>query len=148
MAEVELGEILLVEDNPGDVLLTQKALERAKILDHLQVVRDGEAALEYLKRVGQEGYLLPHLILLDISLPKVSGLEVLSFIKHDPVLRRIPVVMLSGSEADRDVAAAYDLHANSFITKPLDPAKLASVLSDMKHYWFAVVRRPEPMHSD
>ncbi len=142
MSNGELGEILLVEDNPGDILLAQKAMERAEIFNKLQVVQDGEAALEFLKRIGQEGYPCPQLILLDINVPKLSGLEVLRFIKQSAHLRHIPVVMLTSSEAERDISAAYDLHANSFISKPLDLASLVAIMSDLKHYWFNVVLRP------
>ncbi len=138
----ELGEILLVEDNPGDILLAQKAMQRAEVFNKLQVAQDGEAALEFLKKVGQEGHPSPQLILLDINIPKLSGLEVLSYIKQSAHLRHIPVVMLTSSEAERDVAAAYDLHANSFISKPLDLASLVTIMCDLKRYWFEVVLTP------
>ncbi|MEM9862915.1 MAG: response regulator [Myxococcota bacterium] len=135
-------EILLVEDNPGDILLTQKAFERARILNQLSVVRDGESALDYLhQRSPYEDAARPELILLDINLPQVNGQEVLREIKSHPTLRRIPVIMLTSSERERDIANSYDAHANSYITKPPKLDQLAAAMERIDQYWFALVRR-------
>jgi CheY-like chemotaxis protein len=136
-------EILLVEDNPGDVLLTKKAFEVSKLLNRLYVVNDGEAALQFLRREPPyENATRPDLVLLDINLPKVSGVEVLQAVKADPDLRTIPVVMLTSSERDKDVRQAYDDHVNSYITKPPTFAALMEVIRNLENYWFVVVKLP------
>ncbi len=135
-------EVLLVEDNPGDVLLTRKAFDRAEIPSRLAVVGDGEAAIDYLERSLDGEEVIPHLILLDINLPKVTGHEVLRHTKGRERLRRIPVVMLSGSDAEHDIKTSYDNHANSFITKPSNLKDLVSATSKLAHYWHALARKP------
>lgn len=136
-------EILLVEDNPGDVLLTQKAFQASKLLNRLHVVGDGEAALKFLRQEGPyENAVRPDLVLLDINLPKLSGPEVLEAVKADADLRVIPVVMLTSSDRDSDVRQAYDQHVNSYITKPPSFAALVEVIKSLENYWFVVVKLP------
>ena len=136
-------EILLVEDNPGDVLLTRKALADAKVRNFLNVVHDGVEALAFLHRTGQYATVpRPDLILLDLNLPKKDGREVLADIKRDPNLRRIPVVILTSSAAEQDVLRAYDLHANCYITKPVDLSKFLSVVQSIEVFWLTIVRLP------
>lgn len=121
--------ILLVEDNPGDVRLTQEALKESKVLNSLDVVQDGVEALAFLRREDQYADApSPDLILLDLNMPKKDGREVLAEIKSDVNLRRIPVVVLTISEAEEDILKSYDLHANSYITKPLDLEKFGKVV--------------------
>lgn len=136
-------EMLLVEDNPDDVDLTIEALEDAKIANRLHVVSDGVAALAFLHRKG--GYVRaprPDLILLDLNLPKKSGREVLAEIKNDPKLRCIPVVVLTTSSADEDILRAYDLHANCYITKPVDFEQFSRVIHAIEDFWLTVVKLP------
>ena len=136
-------EILLVEDNPGDVLLTKKAFQGSKLLNRLHVVTDGEAALQFLRREPPfQDAVRPDLVLLDINLPKVSGPEVLQAVKADPDLRVIPVVMLTSSDRDSDIRQAYDEHVNSYITKPPSFSALMDVIKNLENYWFVVVKRP------
>lgn len=140
---MELSEILLVEDNPGDVLLMQKAFERCRIINRIHLARDGEAALRFLRNEAPfEAAPCPHLILLDLNLPKLDGREVLREIKSDPVLKVIPVVVLTSSDAESDVLRSYQLHANSFLTKPPTISGLQEVLMNLYNYWFAIVRLP------
>ena len=136
-------EMLLVEDNPDDVDLTIEALEDAKIANRLHVVSDGVAALAFLHREG--GYVhapRPDLILLDLNLPKKGGREVLAEIKNDPKLRCIPVVVLTTSSADEDILRAYDLHANCYITKPVDFEQFSRVIHAIEDFWLTVVKLP------
>ena len=122
-------EILLVEDNPGDVRLTEEALREGKVWNHLSVVPDGVAALEFLRRRGAYADApRPDLILLDLNLPKKDGREVLAEIKQDERLRRIPVVILTTSKAEEDVLRTYNLHANCYITKPVDLEQFINVV--------------------
>ncbi len=137
-------EILLVEDNPGDVRLTKEALKENRISNILRVVSDGEEAIQFLRRTGsQEDMSRPDLILLDLNLPKKDGREVLMDIKADPRLRSIPVVVLTTSEAEEDVAKAYDLHANCFVTKPVDLEKFISVVKSIEDFWVTIVKLPQ-----
>lgn len=139
----DLVQILLVEDNPGDVLLTRKAFERSRLVNRLEVVGDGEAALDYLYRRGEfTDAKVPDLVLLDINLPKLDGHEVLAVIKNDPTLRSLPVIMLTGSDREADVLASYEQHANAYMTKPPDLTKLVDAMRTLEAYWFAMVRRP------
>ena len=136
-------EILLVEDNPGDVRLTVEALKEGKVRNHLSVVRDGEEAMRFLRRTG--AYVeapLPDLILLDLNLPKMDGREVLVQVKADPRLRTIPVVILTTSHAEQDVLRSYDLHANCYITKPVDLDQFIRVVRTIEDFWLAVVTLP------
>ena len=134
-------EILLVEDNPGDVRLTQEALRDSKLLNNLAVAKDGVEALEMLRRNGPYATQpRPDLILLDLNLPRKDGREVLIEIKWDPVLRRIPVVVLTTSEAESDVMKAYDLHANCYIVKPVDLDQFINVVRTIEGFWLSVVK--------
>jgi two-component system, chemotaxis family, response regulator Rcp1 len=136
-------EILLVEDNPGDVRLTIEALKEGKVRNSLSVARDGVEALAFLRRQGSfAGARCPDLILLDLNLPKKDGREVLAEIKEDPALRRIPVVVLSTSKAEEDILRTYDLHANCYITKPVDLEQFIAVVRSIDDFWLTVVRLP------
>lgn len=136
-------EILLVEDNPGDVRLTREALKEGKVLNHLHVVEDGEDAVRFLRREGEfDGAVRPDLVLLDLNLPRKSGHEVLEEIKTDTDLRRIPVVVLTSSEAETDIARSYDRYANAYITKPVDLDQFISVVRAVEDFWLEVVRLP------
>jgi len=136
-------ELLLVEDNPGDVRLTRETLKDCKLLNHMSVVGDGVEAMAFLRREGKYAKALrPDLILLDLNLPKKDGREVLAEIKADEHLRRIPVVVLSTSSAEQDIIKTYDLHANCYITKPVDLDQFGSVVKAIEQFWFAIVRLP------
>lgn len=136
-------KILLVEDNPGDVDLTREALENSKMRNTLDVVGDGEAAMAYLRREAPyEEAMTPDLIVLDLNLPKKDGREVLAEIKQDALLRRIPVVVLTSSQAEADVAKAYDLHANCYVSKPLTLDRFVDVVKSIKDFWFSIVLLP------
>jgi two-component system, chemotaxis family, response regulator Rcp1 len=140
---VNYMEILLVEDNPGDVVLTKRALKSGKVLHNLHVVTDGEAALSYLHDIEYGQALRPDLIMLDLNLPKVSGREVLAKIKSNDALTSIPVVILTTSKAEEDILKAYELHANSFIAKPVDWQQFVNVIRFIEEYWFTVVKLPK-----
>jgi two-component system, chemotaxis family, response regulator Rcp1 len=134
-------EILLVEDNPVDVLMTKRALEDGRVCNNLNVVHDGEEAMEFLRQVGRfVNAPEPDLILLDLNLPKKSGREVLSEIKQDPGLLHIPVIVLTSSEAEKDILMSYRLHANCFITKPVNLDQFSAVVRSIEGFWFAVVK--------
>lgn len=136
-------EILLVEDDPGDADLTREYLAEAKIALNLNVVEDGIKAMAYLRQ--EDGYhkaIRPDLILLDLNLPKKSGQEVLHDIKNDTNLRRIPVVILTTSDADEDILKSYDLGANCYVTKPVGLDQFAKIVKSIEEFWFAVVKLP------
>ncbi|MBM4446486.1 MAG: response regulator [Chloroflexi bacterium] len=136
-------EILLVEDNPGDVRLTQEALKDGKVLNSLHVVNDGVEAMAFLRREGKYvDAARPDLILLDLNLPKKDGREVLAEIKEDHALRRIPVVILTVSKTEEDIIKTYDLHANCYITKPLDLDRFIEVVRAIEDFWLAIVKLP------
>ena len=136
-------EILLVEDNPGDVRLTIEALKEGRVRNRLSVARDGVEALAFLRRQGPHAQApRPDLILLDLNLPRKDGREVLAEIKDDAVLRRIPVVVLTTSKAEEDVLRTYDLHANCYITKPVDLEQFIMVVRSIDDFWLSVVRLP------
>ena len=140
----KLIEILLVEDNPGDVRLTQEAFRENKIRNRLNVVQNGEEAMNYLRKKGQyEDAAKPGLIMLDLNLPRKDGREVLAEIKSDPDLRRIPVVILTTSESEDDVHRTYSLHANCYITKPVDMQQFVKVVEAVEHFWLSVVSLPK-----
>jgi len=136
-------EILLVEDNPGDVRLTVEALKEAKVRNTLHVVHDGVEALAFLRHEGEHAEApCPDLILLDLNLPKMDGREVLARIKGDPDLRRIPVVILTVSQAEEDILRTYDLHANCYITKPVDLEQFLKVVRSIEDFWLTIVKLP------
>jgi len=135
--------ILLVEDNPGDVRLTQESLKDSKLLNFISVVNDGVEAMAFLRREGKYVKATrPDLILLDLNLPKKNGLEVLAEVKADEQLRRIPVVVLTTSSAEQDILKTYDLHANCYITKPVDLNQFSAVVKTIEEFWFTIVRLP------
>jgi two-component system, chemotaxis family, response regulator Rcp1 len=137
-------EILLVEDNPGDVRLTREALTEAKVRNNLYVATDGVQAIAFLRREGEfAGAVRPDLILLDLNLPRKDGREVLEEIKADPALRQIPVVILTSSQAEQDIVRAYDLHANCYISKPVDLDQFIKVVKSIEDFWFAIVKLPK-----
>jgi CheY-like chemotaxis protein len=136
-------KILLVEDSPGDVRLTMEAFKDGKICNHLDVVMDGEEALAFLRREGKYAdESLPNLILLDLNLPKKDGREVLMEIKNDKELKRIPVVVLTTSVAEKDILKTYDLHANCYITKPVDFDQFITVVKSIEDFWLTIVKLP------
>jgi len=135
--------ILLVEDDPGDVLITQEALSASKLLHTLDVVDNGEAALDFLHRRGDHSDAeRPDLVLLDLNLPRLGGRDVLAAVKADDSLRRIPVVVLTTSDAEEDVLRSYDLHANAYICKPVDFDQFHHVIRTIDEFFLAVVRLP------
>jgi two-component system, chemotaxis family, response regulator Rcp1 len=136
-------EILLVEDNPGDVRLTREALREGKVRNNLYVAADGVEALRFLRREGEHAEAVrPDLILLDLNLPRKDGREVLEEIKEDPQLRLIPVVVLTSSQAEQDICRAYDLHANCYVTKPVDLDRFITVVQTIENFWFTIVKLP------
>lgn len=136
-------EILLVEDNPGDVRLTQEALKSDRPWNTLRVVRDGVEAMEYLRREGEfSGAVRPDLILLDLNLPRKDGREVLAEIKTDEDLKAIPVVVLTTSQLEEDILKAYMSHANCYVAKPVDLHNFLSVVTAIEHFWFTIVKLP------
>ena len=136
-------EVLLVEDNPGDVRLTQEALKNGKVINHLSVVSDGVEATDFLFRRGKfDQAPRPDLILLDLNLPRKNGREVLKEIKDDPDLRRIPVMVLTTSSAEQDLQKAYNLHANCYVTKPVDLDQFLAVVRSIENFWFKIVTLP------
>jgi len=142
-SEAKPVDILLVEDNPGDVRLTKEALRDAKVLNEIFVVRDGVEAMEFLNREGSFAKApIPDLILLDLNLPRKDGREVLADVKKDPKLKRIPVVVLTTSKADEDIVKSYNLHANAYITKPVDLNRFAEIIHALEEFWFTVVKLP------
>ena len=137
----EKPRILLVEDNPGDIRLTQEALKESQMEIHLDVVSDGEQALDFLmKRNKHVDAILPHIILLDLNLPKKNGIEVLKEVKADEKLKRIPIIVLTTSDADHDISKAYSLHANCYILKPVDFDDFARVIKLVETFWFGTVQ--------
>ena len=136
-------EVLLVEDDPGDVLLIREAFEFNKVHNNLHVVNDGEQALEYLRKQGPHAEAnRPDLVLLDLNLPRKDGREVLAEVKQDPELRTIPIVVLTTSEAEEDVLKSYQLHANAYVTKPVDFERFVSIVRQIDDFFVSVVRLP------
>lgn len=137
------AEILLADDSPSDVLMTREALEQARLLNNLHVAQDGEEVMDFLRQTGRhKNAPRPHLILLDLNMPRKSGREVLAEVKADPILRLIPIVVLTTSGAEADVLDAYGLHANSFVTKPVDFENFAQAIRSIERFWFTVVTLP------
>ena len=144
MHSAEPIDILLVEDDPGDVILTKKALQNGKVYNSLNVVSDGIEALEYLRRQAKYADAIrPDLILLDLNMPRMDGRETLAAIKSDDELKNIPVVVLTTSDADRDVVASYNLQASCYVTKPVDLDQFTRVAKSIKEFWLCVVKYPE-----
>jgi two-component system, chemotaxis family, response regulator Rcp1 len=140
-------EILLVEDNPADVRLTTEALKEQKFCNNLNVVTDGVEAMAYLRREAKYAKALrPDVIMLDLNLPKKDGREVLKEIKSDSDLKSIPVVILTASKSEEDIAKAYLLHANCFITKPVDLTQFMKVVRVIQEFWFSIVKLPSNSH--
>jgi len=140
-------EILLVEDNPGDVRLTKEALKEGKVYSNLHTVKDGVEAMEFLRRQGKyKDVPRPDIILLDLNLPRKDGREVLEEIKSDNELKRIPVVVLTTSKAEEDVLRTYNLHANCYVTKPVDLEKFMVVVKSIDVFWLTVVTLPPNGH--
>jgi CheY-like chemotaxis protein len=136
-------EVLLVEDDPGDVLLIREAFAFNKVHNNLNVVSDGEQALQFLRREGEHADAArPDLVLLDLNLPRKDGREVLADVKQDPDLRTIPIVVLTTSEAEEDVLKSYQLHANAYVTKPVDFERFVSIVRQIDDFFVSVVRLP------
>jgi CheY-like chemotaxis protein len=136
-------EVLLVEDDPGDVLMTREAFGDNKIANRLHVVNDGDAALDFLHKRGEFADApTPDLVLLDLNLPRVDGRQVLAEVKADPTLRQIPVVVLTTSEAEEDVLRSYELHANAYVSKPVDFERFIEVVRKIDEFFVSVVRLP------
>ncbi len=136
-------DILLVEDNPGDVRLTKEALKDAKVLNEIFVARDGVEAMDFLHKQGQfKEAPVPDMILLDLNLPRKDGREVLAEIKKDPKLKHIPVIVLTTSKADEDIIKTYNLHANAYITKPVDLNRFVEIIHALEEFWFTIVKLP------
>ena len=142
-AQTRVVDVLLVEDDPGDVLMTREAFEHHKLRNQLHVVNDGEQALQFLHRTGKYASApRPGLILLDLNLPRRDGLEVLAELKGDPGLRVIPVVILTTSQADEDVLRSYALHANAYVSKPVDFERFMDVIRQIDNFFVTVVKLP------
>ena len=141
---VEVIDVLLVEDDPGDVLMTREAFEHHKLRNKLHVVADGVEALQFLRREGEHADApRPGLVLLDLNLPRMDGREVLAEIKSDESLRSIPVVVLTTSEAEEDILRSYSLHANAYITKPVDFDRFIEVIRQIDDFFVTVVKLPQ-----
>ncbi len=137
-------KILLVEDNEGDIVLTTQALKKANVTNGINVVKDGDEAMKFLRKEGKyEGAETPDLILLDINLPKMDGMEVLTEIKNDEALKSIPVVILTTSDSENDIIKSYNNHANCYITKPVDFRKFMEVVQMIKDFWISIVKLPK-----
>ncbi len=136
-------EILLVEDNEADIRLTQEGIKEAKIQNNLHIVRDGEEAMDFLnKKEDYQDAVTPDLILLDLNLPKKDGREVLEEIKNNKILSHIPVVILTTSEAEKDIVKSYKLHANCYVTKPMGIDQFVEVIKAIENFWFSIVKLP------
>ena len=144
MSDALAIQILLVEDSPGDVRLTQEVLRDARIANELHVVGDGEQAMAFLRREGElADRPRPDLVMLDLNLPRKDGREVLSEIRADPELERVPVIVLTTSEAEKDILRSYELAADAYITKPIDLSEFIAVVRSIETFWLSIVRVPE-----
>ena len=142
-SQSEAIKILLVEDNPGDIRLTQEVLKEGKVYNNLSVVENGVQAISFLKKENEyQDAPTPDLILLDLNLPKKDGREVLFDIKNDRDLKKIPVVVLTTSQAEEDILKVYDLNANCFISKPVDLGQFIDVIKSIKEFWLSIVKLP------
>lgn len=136
-------QILLVEDSKSDAVLTAETLSESRIVNQLHIVRDGVAAMDFLYQVGKyQNAPRPDLILLDLNLPKKNGREVLAEIKTDPHLKTIPVVVLTTSDYEGDILKSYELHANCYITKPVELSQFINMMKTLEHFWFTIVKLP------
>jgi CheY-like chemotaxis protein len=136
-------DILLVEDNPGDVRLTKEALKDAKVMNEIYVAKDGVEAMDFLNKKGAfKEAPTPDMILLDLNLPRKDGREVLAEVKKDPNLKHIPVIILTTSKADEDIIKTYNLHANAYITKPVDLNRFVEIIHALEEFWFTIVKLP------
>ena len=143
MEHLSVIDVLLVEDDPADVVLVKEAFEFNKVHNTLHVVSDGEQALQFLRREGEHAQApRPDLVLLDLNLPRKDGREVLAEIKADEGLRQVPVVILTSSEAEGDIARAYELHANCYVTKPVDLDQFITIVRSIEQFWFTIVKLP------
>ena len=141
--ELEIVDVLLVEDDPGDILMTREAFQHHKIQNKLHVVTDGEQALQFLRQTGEYAKApRPGLVLLDLNLPRRSGHEVLAELKEDPQLRVIPVVILTTSQAEEDILRSYSLHANAYVSKPVDFERFMDVIRQIDSFFVTVVKLP------
>lgn len=141
--QAKLADILLVEDNEGDIELTKEAFEEARFRNKLHITEDGDEALDFLfKRNGYEDAVTPDIILLDLNLPRTDGREVLETIKAEELLKKIPVIVLTSSQADKDIIESYDLHANCYIVKPVDAKKFMEVVRYAENFWIDIVCLP------
>lgn len=142
-AATKLAEILLVEDNEGDVILTKEAFQDARFRNNLHVARDGDEALDFLfRRNGYEDAVQPDIVLLDLNLPKTDGKEVLSIVKQDADLKTIPIIILTSSDADKDVIESYNLNANCYVVKPVNAQKFVDVIQRVENFWIDIVCLP------
>ncbi len=138
-------DILLVEDNPGDVRLTREAFKELNLTNELHVVTDGAEALDYIYQRGEHGSAPPpDLVLLDLNLPKIDGIEVLKRVKSDPDVKRIPIIVLTSSSAEDDIVESYENYTNAYITKPVEPDQFVKALQSLEEFWLTIVRRPPP----
>lgn len=138
-------EILMVEDNPADARLTQEALKEGQLCNRLHLARDGVEAMQFLRREEPFGDApRPDVVLLDLNLPRKDGREVLAEIKADPSLKHIPVVVLTTSEAEQDIVKSYELHANCYVTKPVDLQRFIEIVQQIETFWLGIVKLPQP----
>jgi len=141
--KVKVANILLVEDNAADIALTKKAIEKSKIVNNLSITRDGEEAMDFLYKKGKySDAKKPDLIILDLNLPKKDGREILEEVKKDEDLKKIPVVILTTSNAEKDILKTYNLYANCYITKPLDFDQFIAIVKQINDFWFSIVKLP------
>jgi CheY-like chemotaxis protein len=142
-------KVLLVEDNPGDVALAKAALRTCKVANEITVACDGEEAMALLRQaMDSSAEELPDLVLLDLNMPRKSGIEVLCEIKQDPVLKRVPVVIVTSSQAEEDIVRSYDLHANCYIPKPIGMDEFRKVVKAIDEFWFSIVKLPKAVTSE
>jgi len=140
---MELIQILLVEDSPGDIRLTQEAMKDSKVRNQLHIVQDGVEAMDFLRRIGKYADApRPDIVLLDLNLPRKDGRTVLQEMKEDNELRRIPVVILTTSDDEHDILRSYDLHANCYITKPIELKQFVTIVKTIENFWFQIVKLP------